>query len=109
MMKPPEAQVPSQTMNAANQCMRWPKRLLAEEEDAEEGGFEEEGERALHRQRLRDHVARVGREARPVRAELELHRDAGHDAQHEGDGEDARPEARRAVIVSLFARAGRAS
>ena len=39
------------------------------------------------------------REARPVGAELEFHGDAGDHAHGEIDGEDLRPEARRAIVV----------
>ena len=44
--------------------------------------------------------AGVAGEARPVGAELELHGDAGDDAEGEVDGEDAGPEARAIVVVS---------
>src|SRR5205085_11890921 len=39
-----------------------------------------------------DHVAREFREARPVRAELVAHDNAGDDAEPEGHGEDLYPE-----------------
>src|ERR1035441_6633201 len=57
----------------------------------------EEGEDALHRQGVPDDVAGVAGEARPVRPELELHRDARHDADCEVDAEDPDPEARGLV------------
>jgi hypothetical protein len=74
---------------------------LAEQEDAEKRRLEEEGKGTFHGQGLRDDRAGPGREARPVGAELELHRDAGHHAHDEGDGKDARPEARRRVVALL--------
>src|SRR5205823_7801978 len=43
------------------------------------------------------------REARPIGPELELERDARHDAHGEVDREDAPPEARGAVVVRLAA------
>ena len=73
--------------------------LLAEQQGAEKRRLQEEREDTLHRQRLSDDAAGGAREARPVRAELKLHRDAGHDAHGEVDGEDTRPEARRPVVV----------
>ena len=68
--------------------------LFTEEEEAEEGRFEEEGEDAFHGEGLADDAASSARELRPVGAELELHRDAGDDAEQEVDREDLRPEAR---------------
>ena len=81
--------------------------LLAEDEDAEEGAFQEEREHALHRQGLADHAPGNAGEARPVRAELEFHRDAGDDADGKINGEDFCPETSGAV-VSLLAGAQRA-
>jgi hypothetical protein len=74
-----------------------PQTPLAEHEQAEERRFEEEGEHAFHRQRLPDDAAGDLREARPVRAELKLHRQAGDDADGEVDAEDPNPEPRRVV------------
>ncbi len=67
--------------------------LLAEEEQAEERRLGEEREDALHEERLPDHSACEVREARPVGAELELHRDAGDHPHAEGDREHPGPEA----------------
>ena len=83
--------------------------LLAEEEQAEERRLGEEGEHALHRQRLADDAAGVAGEARPVGAELELHRDAGDDADGEVEPEDARPEAGDVVVSARRRCAARAS
>ncbi len=76
--------------------------LLAEEEEAEEGRFEEEGKDALHGEGLADDAAGAPRELRPVGAELEFHGDTGDDAEEEVNRENLRPEARGlipAVIV----------
>src|SRR4030095_5371565 len=70
---------------------------LAPDKQEEEARLEKEGEEPLHRQGLTDHAARVAAELGPVRAELELHGDAGDDADREVDAEDADPEARRVV------------
>src|SRR5581483_5398636 len=74
---------------------------LAEEEEAEEPGLEKEREDALHRERLPDHAPRRAREARPVRPELKLHRDAGDDSHREVDREDPAPEARGRIVPRL--------
>ncbi len=67
--------------------------LSAIEEQAEKRGLEEEGEDAFHGERLADDAAGDAGELRPVGAELELHGDAGDDAEDEVDAEDASPEA----------------
>jgi hypothetical protein len=71
---------------------------LPEKEQADEGALQEERECALHSQGLGDDVTGKGGEGGPVGAELELHRDAGHDAEDEGDGEDLAPEPRGLVV-----------
>src|SRR5262249_36063859 len=59
--------------------------------------LEKECEEPFHRERVADHAAGVSRKRSPVRAELELHRDAGHDADREVDAENPNPEPRRIV------------
>ena len=78
------------------------EQFLAVEQEAEESALEEEGVEALHGEGLADDGAGVAGEARPVGAELELHRDAGDDAKSEVDGEDAGPEAGAIVVVFVF-------
>ncbi len=73
--------------------------LFAIDEQAEEGGFEEEGEDAFHGEGLADDAAGGAGEGGPVGAELELHGDAGDDAHGEVDAEDFDPEARGFVVV----------
>ncbi len=80
--------------------------FLAEEEEAEEGGFEEEGEDAFHGEGLADDSAGAAGELGPVGAELKLHGDAGDDAEDEVDGEDAGPEARGLVVAGVVAGEG---
>jgi hypothetical protein len=70
---------------------------LAAHQHGEKAGLEEEREDALHRQRLADDSAGLRCEPRPVGAELELHRDAGHDSHRERQAEDPDPDARRVV------------
>src|SRR6266516_6131449 len=72
--------------------------LAPGEEDAEEDRLGEEREDALHREGLADHAARVVRELRPVRPELELEWDSRDDAERKVDREDLRPEPRRRLV-----------
>ena len=74
-----------------------PEPALTEHEQAEKARLEKEGEESFHCQRLADHSACVLRERRPVRAELELHGDAGHNPHGEIDAENPDPEARGVV------------
>ena len=76
---------------------------LAEEEEAQEGGFEEERKDPLHGEGLPDDAARGLGEVGPVRPELKLHRDPGHDAEGEVDPEDLRPEPGRDVVTLVTA------
>ena len=64
----------------------------AEEEQADERGFEEERHQAFDRERRAEHVADVVRVVGPVRAELEFHRHAGGHAHREVDAEQHAPE-----------------
>jgi len=70
------------------------KDLFTKQKYAQECRFKEEGERTLHRQCLGDDLTCVRRESGPVRAKLKLHRYAGHDAKHEGNGKNFPPEMR---------------
>ena len=76
--------------------------LLAEEEEPEERGLEDEGEHPLDGEGLAHDLAGVPGEAGPVRPELEFERDARHDAHGEIEREDPRPEPRD-LVVRLFA------
>ena len=75
--------------------------LFAPDERADEGTFQKEREHALHRQRLSDDAAGVFGEARPVRPELKLHRNAGHDPDGEIEPEDLGPESRGLVVFLI--------
>src|SRR6476660_5982454 len=66
--------------------------LLPEHQETEKAGLQEERKQPFHRQRLTNHPAGILRERCPVRAELELHRDAGHHTDSEVDAEDSNPE-----------------
>jgi len=75
--------------------------VLAEEKETEEGGLEEEGEDAFHGEGHADDAAGAAGELRPVGAELELHGNAGNNAEDEVDGEDLGPEAGGDVVLFL--------
>jgi hypothetical protein len=72
------------TSSAANQCPLGP--------EVEEGSLEKKGENSFHRKRLADDATRGSREAGPVRAELELHRDAGDHAEGKAQAKQLQPE-----------------
>ena len=76
--------------------------LFTEEEETEEGGLEEEGEDAFHGEGHADDAAGAAGELAPVGAELELHGDAGDDAEEEVDCEDPGPEAGGGVVPGLL-------
>jgi hypothetical protein len=61
--------------------------LPAEKEQADERRLEKERHQPFDRQWRAEDVADVMRVVGPVRAELELHRDAGRDAHREIDAE----------------------
>ena len=70
--------------------------------NAEERGFEEEGEDAFHGEGLADDSASDAGERGPVGAELEFHGDTGDYADDEVDGEDLSPEACGILIERGF-------
>ena len=74
---------------------RWPtlrQAVPAEEEEPDEGRLQEEGHQPLDGQRRAEDVADVMGVVGPVRAELELHGDAGGHAHGEIDAEQQAPE-----------------
>ena len=73
--------------------------LPAEQHDAEEGRFEEEGGQHLVADERADDVADDDREAAPIGAELVAEHDARHHAHGERDREDLGPEPRQPVQV----------
>ena len=75
----------------------------AEEEQPDESGFKEEGHQTFDGERSAEDVADVVRVVGPVRAELELHGDAGRHAEGKVDAEELAPELRH-VLVNLLPR-----
>ncbi len=83
-----EMNVPSATMQVAAKCRLAPDFLHAEQHDAEETRFQEEGRQHFIGHQRPDDAAGLGGEFRPVGTELVGHDDARHDAHGKGDGED---------------------
>src|SRR5207302_6278485 len=75
--------------------------FLAPDQRADKRALQEEGEDAVHRQRLSDHATSVFRKVRPIRSELKLHRNAGDDADREVKSEDLRPKANGLVVFFI--------
>ncbi len=75
--------------------------LPAEQHDAEEGRFEEEGGDHLVGDDRAENVAGELGKARPVRAELVAHDDARDDAEAEGHREDLHPEAEEVPVERI--------
>ena len=67
----------------------------AEEEQADEGRLQEEGENAFYGERRAENVADIMGVVAPIGAELEFHRHAGRDAHREIDPKERSPEFRR--------------
>jgi hypothetical protein len=64
---------PSATAQVADQVAHLGELVPAEEEQADEGGFQEEGHQPLDGQRRAEDVAHVVAVVAPVHAELEFH------------------------------------
>ncbi len=75
-----------------------PEALLAKKHQAEKTRLQKKRKYSFHGQRLPDDAAGGAREGGPIGAELELHGDAGDDADGKINGEDAHPEAHGAVV-----------
>ena len=75
--------------------------VLTPHEQGEEARLKEEGVHAFHAQSVAHDRAGTLGEARPVRGELELERDASDDSEGEVDAKDADPEARGLVPARL--------
>ena len=75
--------------------------LFAKEQQSQERGLQKKRKDTFHGERLADDAAGGSGEARPVRAELEFHRDAGHDPDGEVDSENPGPEPRGTVVMII--------
>src|SRR5437588_2524012 len=81
--------------------------FLAPDQRPNERALEKEREHSFHRQRLSDDATSVFGKVRPVRSELKLHRNAGHDADREIQSENLGPKA-NGLVVFIIAGAERA-
>ncbi|MCY1215598.1 hypothetical protein D9M72_274480 [compost metagenome] len=75
--------------------------LPAEDPQPQEGGFHEEGQQCLERQRRPEHVTDEAAVLAPRHPELELLHDAGGDAHDEVDQEELPPELGHAQVLRL--------
>src|ERR1700731_3454812 len=66
--------------------------FLTPDQRADERALEKEREHPFHRQRLSDDATGVFGKIRPVRSELEFHRDAGDDTDREVESENLGPK-----------------
>src|SRR6266403_2367616 len=69
-----------------------PESFLTPDQCADERALQEEGEHAFHRQRLSDDATGVFGKVRPIRSELEFHRNAGDDTDREIQSENLGPK-----------------
>ena len=76
-------------------CCTLRQAVPAEEEQADEGGLEEEGHQPFDGERHAENVADIMGVIGPVGSELELHGDAGGDAHREINAEQRAPEFHR--------------
>ena len=89
------------TIQIDARCTRLLTSVPAENPDAQEGRFQEEGQQGFDRQRRAEDVAHKARILRPVHAELEFLHDAGDDAHGEVDDEQLAPELGHALVHIL--------
>ncbi len=66
--------------------------FLTPDQRTNERALQEEREHAFHRQRLSDHATGVFGKVRPVRSELEFHRNAGDDTDRKIESENLGPK-----------------
>src|SRR6266550_6412167 len=71
---------------------------LTPDQRTNERALQEEREHPFHRQRLPNHAAGILRKIRPIRSELEFHRNAGHDTDGKIKSENLRPKPDRLIV-----------
>src|SRR5712675_1326421 len=69
-----------------------PESFLTPDQRTNERALEKEREHSFHRQRLSNYSAGIFGKIRPVRSELEFHRNAGDDADGKIQSENLRPK-----------------
>src|SRR5882724_8412292 len=75
--------------------------FLTPDQGADERALQEEREHPFHRQRLANYAAGILRKVRPVRSELEFHRNAGDDTDREIQSENLRPKPNRLIVFFI--------
>ena len=103
MMKAAESTVPRATSQMRGQVHALGQAAPAEQPEAEEGRFEEEGGQAFDGERRAEDVADEARVRRPGHAELELLHEAGDHADRHVDQQQRAEEAREAQVVFVAA------
>ena len=93
-----ESVAPTATMSEAEPVRARRDAVPAEGQHGEEGRFQEEGEDDFDGQRRAEDIPDEARVARPIGAELELHRETGGHADGKSEGEDVDPKARHATV-----------
>src|SRR6266566_6548190 len=78
-----------------------PEPFLAPDQRADERALQKKREHAFHRQRLSDDATGVFGKIRPVRSELELHWNAGDDADREIESEDLGPKPDSLIVFFI--------
>src|SRR6266481_6293625 len=78
-----------------------PESFLTPDQCADERALQEEREHPFHRQRLSNDATGVFGKVRPIRSELEFHRNAGHDADGKIKSENLRPEPNRLIVFFI--------
>src|SRR5882762_2342829 len=74
---------------------------LTPDQGTNERALEKKREHSFHGQRLTNDATSVFRKVRPVRSELEFHRNAGHDADREIQSENFRPKSDGLVVFII--------
>ncbi len=88
--------MPAATITAAAKWAHARHKLAAEQQHAEECGFQEERRQPFIGEQRRQNIGGRIRKAAPIGAELKRHDDARDHAHAERDGENLRPEIRNA-------------
>src|SRR6266480_7720392 len=78
-----------------------PEPFLAPDQRTDKRALQEEREHPFHRQRLSDDATGVFGKVRPIRSELEFHRNSGHDADREIESEDLGPKPDRMIVFFI--------
>src|SRR6516162_3645790 len=87
--------------NGGQEVIARPESLFSPDQSADKRALEKEGKHALHGQRLANDRARIPGECSPIRPKLELHRNAGYNADGEIETENLRPKPRSPIVLFI--------